>query len=193
MRCGDADGVARRRPIVLDAYFTEKTMRVDYYHTGGAAGDCSRSTRSCRTARGRAAARSWSTTRTSARTSSRSIDRATNRVIYSRGFASIYGEWETTDEPKQGLHRSFHESLRFPWPKQPVQVVVKKRDGQNAFREVWSTVVDPASRFVNAGRSRRRPARSGRSSRTGPRRRRWTCSSSATATPRRTCRSSTRT
>ncbi|HJZ67894.1 MAG TPA: peptidase M64 N-terminal domain-containing protein, partial [Blastocatellia bacterium] len=23
-------------------------------------------------------------------------DRATNRVLYSRGFASIYGEWETT-------------------------------------------------------------------------------------------------
>ena len=29
------------------------------------------------------------------------LDRATNRVIYSRGFASIYGEWETTDEAKQ--------------------------------------------------------------------------------------------
>ena len=29
------------------------------------------------------------------------LDRATNRLIYSRGFASIYGEWETTDEAKQ--------------------------------------------------------------------------------------------
>ena len=28
------------------------------------------------------------------------IDRATNRVVYSRGFASICGEWETTDEAK---------------------------------------------------------------------------------------------
>src|SRR6185369_1738127 len=25
-------------------------------------------------------------------------DRATNRLFFSRGFASIYGEWETTDE-----------------------------------------------------------------------------------------------
>ena len=24
-------------------------------------------------------------------------DRTTNRLLYSRGFASIYGEWETTD------------------------------------------------------------------------------------------------
>ena len=41
------------------------------------------------------------------------VDRKTNRVLYSRGFASIYGEWETTGEAKQA-HRTFHESLRFP-------------------------------------------------------------------------------
>src|ERR1044072_457498 len=42
-------------------------------------------------------------------------DRNTNRIIYSRGFASIYGEWETTDEAKT-INRTFHESLRFPAP-----------------------------------------------------------------------------
>ena len=47
------------------------------------------------------------------------IDRKTNQPIYSHGFASIYGEWETTDEPKQGLHRSFHESIRFPLAERP--------------------------------------------------------------------------
>src|SRR5215210_5080707 len=40
-------------------------------------------------------------------------DRNTNRLLYSRGFASIYGEWETTDEAR-AVHRTFHESLRFP-------------------------------------------------------------------------------
>ncbi|HUP46890.1 MAG TPA: M64 family metallopeptidase, partial [Thermoanaerobaculia bacterium] len=42
-----------------------------------------------------------------------------------------------------------HESLRFPWPKAPVQVVLKKRDAQNAFQQIWSTNIDPSSRFVN--------------------------------------------
>src|SRR5919112_3882882 len=65
-------------------------------------------------------------------------DKQTGRVLYSRGFASIYGEWETTDEAKQ-MRRTFHESLRFPEPAGPVQVVVKKRDRRNLFREVWST------------------------------------------------------
>ena len=76
------------------------------------------------------------------------LDRATNRVIYSRGFASIYGEWETTDEAKE-QRRAFHESVRFPAPDGPVQVVIKKRGPRNEFREVWSIVVDPADPAVD--------------------------------------------
>ncbi len=53
------------------------------------------------------------------------IDRATNRLLYSRGFASIYGEWETTGEAKE-IRRTFHESLRFPAPAAPVQVVAQE-------------------------------------------------------------------
>ncbi len=77
------------------------------------------------------------------------VDRRTNAVVYSRGFASVYGEWETTGEAKE-VYRTFHESLRFPAPDAPVQVIVKKRDARNAFREVWSTVVDPKDMFVDA-------------------------------------------
>jgi hypothetical protein len=76
------------------------------------------------------------------------VDRGTNRVVYSRGFASIYGEWETTPESKE-IDRTFSESLRFPEPAGPVQVVVKKRDAKNLFREVWSLPLDPKSIFVD--------------------------------------------
>src|SRR5207247_10244638 len=38
---------------------------------------------------------------------------ASGRPLYSRGFASIYGEWETTAEART-MHRTFSESLRFP-------------------------------------------------------------------------------
>ncbi|MDY7230235.1 IgA Peptidase M64 [Hyalangium rubrum] len=75
-------------------------------------------------------------------------DSATNRLLYSRGFASIYGEWETTSEAKE-VHRTFHESLRFPAPEKPVQVLLKKRDARNAFREIWSLAVDPKDMFVD--------------------------------------------
>ena len=76
-------------------------------------------------------------------------DRATNQLLYSRGYSSIYGEWELTPEAKERF-RTFHESLRFPLPSKPIQVLVKKRDpSDNAFREKWSLIVDPADIFVD--------------------------------------------
>ncbi|QRN98105.1 IgA Peptidase M64 [Archangium violaceum] len=75
-------------------------------------------------------------------------DLDTNRMLYSRGFASIYGEWETTPEARE-VNRTFHESLRFPSPARPVQVILKKRAKDNSFREVWSLTVDPKDMFVD--------------------------------------------
>jgi len=76
------------------------------------------------------------------------LDRSTNRVIYSRGFASVYGEWETTDEARI-QSRAFEESVRFPAPATLVQVVLKKRGPRNEFREVWSVLVDPADEAID--------------------------------------------
>ena len=76
------------------------------------------------------------------------VDRSTNGVLYSRGFAGIFGEWETTAEAKEA-HRTFHESLRFPEPAGPVQVVVKKRGPANAFREAWAVIVDPKDPMID--------------------------------------------
>ena len=78
-------------------------------------------------------------------------DLDTNRILYSRGFASIYGEWETTAEAKK-INRTFNESLRFPAPQGRVQVLLKKRDAANAFREIWSVIVDPKDMFVDSSR-----------------------------------------
>ena len=76
------------------------------------------------------------------------IDRATNRPLYTRGFASVYGEWESTGEARL-LARAFHESLRFPAPSQPIQVVLKKRGPRNEFGEVWSVLIDPSDPAID--------------------------------------------
>jgi hypothetical protein len=76
------------------------------------------------------------------------VDRATNRVLYSRGFASVFGEWRETPEAAH-VRRQFHESLRFPAPTAPVRLVVKTRDSRNAFRELWSVAVDPADPSID--------------------------------------------
>jgi hypothetical protein len=74
-------------------------------------------------------------------------DRATQLVLYAQGFASIYGEWETTDEARS-VRRSFHESVRFPFPRRPVQVCLLKRSPDNAFHEISLFLVDPAAQDI---------------------------------------------
>ena len=72
---------------------------------------------------------------------------ASGGLLYARGFASIFGEWVTTAEAAE-RHRTFHESLRFPEPSGPVEVVVRRRQPDQTFVTVWRTTVDPRDAFV---------------------------------------------
>src|SRR6185295_14568324 len=78
-------------------------------------------------------------------------DEKTKRVLYSRGFASIYGEWESTEEASKVM-KTFSESLRFPAPEAKVEIVLKKRNADNTWRDIWSTIVDPEDVFVDRSR-----------------------------------------
>ena len=42
-------------------------------------------------------------------------ERESGKLVYSRGFSSVFAEWKTTDEA-QHANRTFSESLRFPAP-----------------------------------------------------------------------------
>jgi hypothetical protein len=79
-------------------------------------------------------------------------DQKSKRLLYSRGFASIFGEWERTDEATT-MMRTFSESLRFPAPDGPVEIVLKKRDAKNAWRDLWSTSLDPKDMFIDRSRA----------------------------------------
>ena len=132
----------------FDELFIDKTMRADYFHTSNRGEEIIALDRIVSDG-------PWAGSRTRLIDTTNLgkyyfevIDRETNQAVYSRGFASVYGEFETTDEAKQ-RPSTFHESLRFPWPKKSVQVVLKKRDKDNAFQQIWSTIIDPGSRFVN--------------------------------------------
>lgn len=78
----------------------------------------------------------------------RVLDKASGKLVYSRGFCSIFGEWESTEEAAKA-NRSFGESLRFPAPAAPVRVVLEKRDAKNAFAELWNFELDPKDMFIN--------------------------------------------
>ena len=67
--------------------------------------------------------------------------------LYTAGFASIFGEWQTTPEARSQWGTN-HESLRIPWPRHTVSVRIDKRDAQNRFQPIWSHTVDPTYRQI---------------------------------------------
>ena len=77
-------------------------------------------------------------------------EQASGKLIYSRGFNSVFGEWKTTAE---ALHadRTFSESLRFPNPETPVEISLQEH-AEQGFHEVWKTTVDPKDKFIDRAR-----------------------------------------
>ena len=75
-------------------------------------------------------------------------DPATGNVAWSRSFSSIYGEWETTGEARR-MNRTFHESVRLPNQPEPFDLVLKKRDTDNEFQEIWRLRIDPDDYLVH--------------------------------------------
>ncbi len=77
-------------------------------------------------------------------------ERGSGKLVYSRGFNSVFGEWKTTEEALHG-NRTFSESLRFPAPDAPVEVSLKERTA-SGFQEAWKAVVDPKDKFIDRSR-----------------------------------------
>jgi hypothetical protein len=73
---------------------------------------------------------------------------AAGRVIFARGYDPAFAEWLTTAESKQ-LRRTFSDSLRFPAVTGKAVVVLKQRDPQGAYKEVWRHPIDPADPFID--------------------------------------------
>lgn len=137
------------------AYFENKTMRVDYFHSGSATVEHFAIDRILNDG-------PWSGSMTQL-TDNLNLglyffeikEIETGLTLYSRGFASIFGEWQTTEEASDGWG-TFHESVRFPWPLKAVHLIISKRDSLNLFAKIWEITVDPASHIVNPSENKER-------------------------------------
>lgn len=131
-------------------FFTDQILRLDYFHCGTATEE--------RMALDQVyAGGKWPESRTHliddlnlGHYLLRVSDAATNQVIFSRGYSTLFNEWQTTEEAKRGVFKTMHETVRMPLPMKPVIVEILRRDRTNYFsQQIFTTVIDPASRFVN--------------------------------------------
>jgi hypothetical protein len=75
------------------------------------------------------------------------FDEKTDKLIYSRGFSSLYQEWQTTPEAKS-VTRCFYEVATMPFPKNTVNLVISRRKRDGAFTNLFKTRIDPADYFI---------------------------------------------
>ena len=75
------------------------------------------------------------------------FDAVTGTLLYSRGFSTLFQEWQTTAEAKT-MERVFHEVATFPFPKDSVNFVLSIRGRDGLFTRLYETTIDPASYFI---------------------------------------------
>ena len=127
----------------FERYFTDTTFRFDYYHTGTKGEERIATDKMYIEGEWPGSETNLIDTLNLGEYFFRITDVASNRTIYSRGYSSLFNEWQTTDEAASGTYRAFHETVRFPRPRNNFQLTILRRSKQMVFNEVFSTVVDP--------------------------------------------------
>jgi hypothetical protein len=130
------------------------TMRVDYFHSGGQGAEIYSLDRVVIEPLPWPGSLERAVDDTNLGTYRFEVRDADGKLLYSRGFDSIYAEWATTAEAATS-HRTFSDSLRFPAPAGPVKVTLQQRNADQVFATVWQVAIDPSDRSVD----RARPAR----------------------------------
>jgi hypothetical protein len=75
------------------------------------------------------------------------FDAGDNTLIYSRGFCTLFQEWQTTSEAKT-MERSFYEVVTMPFPKNKVRFVLSLRERNGNFSKLYETAIDPSDYYI---------------------------------------------
>ena len=71
-------------------------------------------------------------------------DSLNQKLLYSRGFSTLFEEWQTTGEANQ-TSRAFSHTIRIPFPRHKMIIQIKKR-GDNQL--LWEKKVTPDNYFI---------------------------------------------
>lgn len=71
-----------------------------------------------------------------------------NELLFSKGFNSLFREWQTTEEA-QRLNRSFHHAMQLPFPKDFVLIEIQSRRKDGVFRTLIKWTVNPKDYLIS--------------------------------------------
>jgi IgA Peptidase M64/Peptidase M64 N-terminus len=137
--------------VNFDEYFQNKTLRIDYYHTGDSANDFYSIDELKEEPY-------WGGSHINlidkfdyGKYKAVVLEDSSQKEIYSRTYSTLFSEWQTTDEAKKTT-KTFSETFVMPFPKEKVTVEFFTRNRNNDFIKKFSCEVDPTSYFVKTER-----------------------------------------
>lgn len=74
-------------------------------------------------------------------------DKESDKLIYSKGYSTLFGEWQYTEEAKK-YPKTFSESLLIPYPKKVSIIKIFKREKNMAWREAFVYEINPSNYFI---------------------------------------------
>ncbi len=133
--------------INFDEYFLNKTLRLDYYHTGNKENDSYSFDELIEEPYWGGSKVNLIDTLNYGRYEFIVHDMESGKVIYSKGYSTLFNEWQTTEEAKYTT-RTFSETVTFPYPKNPVKVEFYSRNRLNEPVKKFEYQVDPENYFI---------------------------------------------
>lgn len=135
--------------LEFDDYFYNKTMRIDYYQTG----DHENTIISLDEVKEEPI---WAGSLTNLIDDMnlgdhivKVYDLKSDKLIFTKSFNSIFSEYQSTNDAINGIFKTYSNTMLIPYPKEKIRFTISSRDESNNFKEEFSTIIDPTSRFIN--------------------------------------------
>jgi hypothetical protein len=77
----------------------------------------------------------------------RVFDQDSDSLIFSKGFSTLFQEWQTTAEAKK-MNRTFYQAAIFPYPKNTVRLEIDARQWEGDFETIYKTEINPDDYFI---------------------------------------------
>ena len=131
----------------FDDFFYHKTMRFDYIHAGNQTSEHYYFSRLKEEPFYAGSQVSLIDTNNYGDQLFKIIDAASEKEIYSRGFCTLFNEWQTTEEAAQ-IKKAFSESVVFPYPQKAARIELYARNDKMGFDKKFEYDINPDSYFV---------------------------------------------
>jgi len=140
--------ILKAQPINFNDYFTDQTMRIDYFHIGDANSELITLDQVYQYGTWAGRLKNLLDNFNNGAYYYKIYDTSSGKLIFSRGFDSYFKEYQTSDDASKGIKRTYHESAIIPFPKRKIKFVMEKRDRKNNLNEVYNTEIDPADLYI---------------------------------------------